>query len=86
MIAKLIIFDSTLEKKTEKIEIKIGIYDKDSKVSSAKLVIKGEKKPVKDKWFNLTGKSNGQNAEVRIRYSVGTPVRILLYHRLLHNL
>jgi hypothetical protein len=65
----------TLEKKIEKIEIKIGIYDKDSKISSAKLVIKNEKKPIKDKWFTLTGKSGGQNAEVRIRYSVGTPLK-----------
>jgi small GTP-binding protein len=65
----------TLEKKTEKIEIKIGIYDKDSKISSAKLVIKNEKKPIKDKWFTLTGKSGGQNTEVRIRYSVGTPLK-----------
>ena len=68
-----------MEKKVEKVEIKIGIYDKDSKICSAKLVIKNEKKPAKDKWYNLTGKS-GQNAEVRIRYSVGTPVRICQHY------
>jgi len=59
----------------------VALCDKDEKVAVASVAMKEIKGKSRDKYYPMTSKKKGANPEIRLRFSVGAPLKAARMHK-----